>query len=125
MKVDRAQLTAEVSRLKSSGFDYLVKITAVDYVDHLEVLYFVRNIDAAKDEVLEVTIGPSDAWVPTVMGTHPSADWYEREVSEMFGIAVRGRLAPRLLLEKWDGTDPPLRKDFKWDAQYRTRDEGK
>lgn len=122
MKIDRGQLTNQVSRLKAAGFDYLVKITAVDYVDHLEVLYFVRDIAASKDEILEVTVAPSDAWVPTIMDFHLSADWYERELAEMFGIIIRGRATARLFLEKWDGADPPLRKSFEWDAQYRTRD---
>jgi NADH:ubiquinone oxidoreductase subunit C len=108
--------------MATEGYDYLVKITAVDYVDHIDVLYVVRDIAASKDQILEVALAPQDLWVPTIMSIHPSADWYERELSEMFGIRIDGRSAPRLFLEKWDGVDPPLRKSFKWDVPYRTKE---
>ena len=108
--------------MKTQGYDYLVKITAVDYVDNLDVIYILRNIATGKESILEVTLHPTDAWVPTIMDIHASADWYERELSEMFGISIKGRNAPRLLLEKWDGIDPPLRKSFQWDAPYNTNE---
>lgn len=123
LKVDRESLTAKISNMKSDGFDYLVKITAVDYSDHIDAVYTLRNIDSSKDEVLEVTLNPSDLWLPTIINIHSSADWYERELSEMFGVSIKGRTASRLLLEKWDGADPPLRKSFIWDAPYRTGDD--
>lgn len=125
MKAERDSLVETVSKMKSEGFSYLVKITAVDYVDHIDSIYILRNIDSRKDEILEVTLLPSDLLVPTIMGIHESADWYEREMSEMFGIEIRGRKAPRLLLEKWDGVDPPLRKSFTWYAPYKTKDDPK
>ena len=120
MKIERDVLPATVSKMKSDGYDYLVKITAVDYADHVDVIYILRNLKEPKDIVLEVTLQPADLAVPTIMNIHLSADWYEREMSEMFGIKVSGREAKRLLLEKWDGADAPLRKSFKWDAPYRT-----
>lgn len=120
MKIDRDQLQVTVSTMKHDGYDYLVKITAVDYGDRLEAIYILRSIAHKKDQILEVTINPKDAWVNTIMDIHKSADWYEREMCEMFGIEIRGRSAKRLLLEKWDGIDPPLRKSFQWNMPYRT-----
>ncbi len=125
MKVEREQLQAKISTMKHHGYDYLVKITAVDYGDHLDAIYILRNIIEKKDEILEVTISPTDAWVPTIMDIHKAADWYEREMYEMFGITIKGRNAQRLLLEKWDGIDPPLRKSFQWGEQYRTDETAK
>ena len=81
MKIDRNELAGKADELKKGGFTYLVKITAVDYVKYLEVVYFVRNIKEGKDETIEVEVGPADAWVPTVMGVYAAADWYEREMS--------------------------------------------
>ncbi|MCL4364935.1 MAG: NADH-quinone oxidoreductase subunit C [Candidatus Marsarchaeota archaeon] len=123
MKVDRDALVATVSRMKSEGFDYLVKVTAVDYADHIDVLYILRNTDTSKDEILEVMLDPEDLRIHTIINIHKSADWYEREMSEMFGIGILGRNAPRLLLEKWDGVDPPLRKVFAWNAAYKTKED--
>ena len=94
-------------------------------MDHVDSIYILRNFDTSKDEILEVTLDPADLWVPTIIGMHPSADWYERELCEMFGIAIKGRNASRLILEKWDGVDPPSRKSFAWYAPYKTIDDNK
>ncbi len=106
--------------MKTAGYSYLVKITAVDYVDHVTALYFLRDIDKRKDEILEVELMPADLWVPTIMKDYTSADWYEREMSEMFDISIKGRKASRLLLEKWDGLSGPLRKSFAWGEDYKS-----
>jgi NADH:ubiquinone oxidoreductase subunit C len=120
LKTERNELVQVAKSLKTQGYSYLVKITAVDYEKYLDVLYFLRNMPAGKDEVLEVQIDPADAWVPTLMGEFEAADWYERELFEMFGIEVKGRSMERLLLEKWNGTGAPLRKNFTWNAPYET-----
>jgi NADH:ubiquinone oxidoreductase subunit C len=125
LKADRDSLISTLSKMKADGFNYLVKITAVDYSDHIDSIYVLRNLETSKDQVLEVTLTTDDPWLPTITNVHPSADWYERELSEMFGIHIKGRNAPRLLLEKWDGADPPLRKSFTWYAPYRTMDDKK
>ena len=120
MKVERKDLLAKLAEMKKQGYDYLVKITAVDSGKDLQAIYFLRNITANKDDTLEVDLAYNDAWLPTGIDILPSADWYERELKEMFGIEIRDRIAKRLLLEKWDGIDPPFRKSFEWNKEYRT-----
>ena len=100
--------------LKSKGFDYLKKITAVDQGDHLEVLYMLYGTRTKLDEVVMVSVSSVNAEVPTITKLYKVADWYERELSEMFGISIKGRDAKRLLLEEWEGTGAPLRKSFRW-----------
>ena len=118
MKIEREQLVSELEGMKKAGFSYLVKITAVDYVQYIEAVYIVRNMEDNKDEVFEVDFDPGDAWVPSVFGVYRAADWYEREMSEMFGIEIKNRYADRLLLEKWNGKAAPLRKNFAWNEPY-------
>ncbi len=120
MKIDRKDLTQRAKELRAQGYSYLVKITAVDYEKYLEVVYLLRDLEHNKDESVEVEIDPADAWVPTLIDAFPAADWYERELFEMFGIQIKGRHAERLLLEKWNGKAAPLRKNFVWDAPYET-----
>ncbi len=122
MKIDRNELMHIARSMKGAGYDYLVKITAVDYEKSMTAIYFLRDMKSGKDDTLEIELDPRDAWLPTVIDTFPAADWYERELSEMFGIQIRGRIAKRLLLEKWDGTEPPFRKSFKWNSDYKTAD---
>ncbi len=105
--------------MKAKGFDYLKKITAVDYIQYLEVVYVVYNLNNNKEEVIKARLELDELEIDTVIGLWKAADWYERELSEMFGIKINGRDAPRLLLEEWNGVDPPLRKSFEWGKDYR------
>jgi NADH-quinone oxidoreductase subunit C len=100
--------------MKIKGYDYLKKITAVDYIDHLEVVYMLYDISNRKDEIVKVKLETNDPKIDSIVKIHKSADWYEREMFEMFGIKLNGRKTKRLLLEKWNGADPPLRKNFVW-----------
>ncbi len=120
---DRANLADALEQMKAKGFSYLEKITAVDYKDHMEALYFLVDIEKNENELIKVRLENSSLWLPTVMELFKSADWYEREMAEMFGITIRGRKTERLLLEKWDGIDPPLRKSFVWGQEYRNREQ--
>lgn len=105
---------------KQEGYSYLKKITAVDYGDNLEVLYFIYNPASHANETVKVKLASAKPWINTVMGVYLAADWHEREVAEMFGIEIKGRKVKRLLLEKWNGADAPLRKSFAWgDPNYR------
>jgi NADH-quinone oxidoreductase subunit C len=105
--------------MKAKGFDYLKKITAVDYNDYLEVVYIVYDLVNRKEEIVKVRLDAKSPEIDTVIRVFEAADWYEREMSEMFGIKIIGRDAPRLLLEEWNGVDPPLRKGFVWGKDYR------
>lgn len=118
LKVDRVDALTELGRMRKGGFSYLVNVTAVDYIERISIVYLVRNLDSGKDEAIEVDVDPTDAWIHSVTGIYRAADWYERELSEMFGVEVRGRHARRLLLEKWNGKAAPLRKNFAWGGAY-------
>ena len=122
MKIKREELLQKLKELKKSGYAYFVKLTAVDYEKHLELIYIMRDIEKNDDQTLEVEVDPSDAWVHTVVDIYKAADWYERELREMFGVEIKGRHAERLLLEKWNGKAAPLRKNFTWNAPYETGD---
>jgi len=119
LKIEREELIEKLRELSRSGYNYLVKITAVDYIDHLEVIYFIRNMQNKKEEHVRLDLKDGES-LPTVIEIYKSADYYERELSEMFGIAIEGREVKRLLLEKWDGLEAPLRKSFPWGSDYKS-----
>ncbi len=118
MNIKRELLLGTVKKMHEEGYDYLVKITAVDYVKTLEVVYILRNLNLNKDELLEVTITPEDAWINSIIEIYKAAEWYERELQEMFGIKIKDKKLKKLLLEKWDGKGYPLRKNFLWNKPY-------
>jgi len=90
LKIKKEELIEKLRELSSSGYNYLVKITAVDYIDHLEVIYFIRNMQNKKEENVRLDLKNGES-LPTVIEIYKSADYYERELSEMFGIAIEGR----------------------------------
>ncbi len=60
---------------------------------------------------LQVWVGDGQS-VPSVIGVWPTADWFERETWDMFGIAFDGHpnLSRILMDDDWEGH--PLRKDY-------------
>jgi NADH-quinone oxidoreductase subunit C len=104
----------------------LADVTAADYwprEPRFEVVYHLASIGvtAAGDPNsavqpmrlrLKVRVAGDPARVPTLSAIWPAADWAEREVWDMFGIAFDGHPDLRRILmpEDWDGY--PLRKDY-------------
>jgi NADH-quinone oxidoreductase subunit C len=97
------------------GFDLLSDIIAVDLWPHeprFELVYILVSIAHRRRLRLKVRLEGAAAHVASVIGVWPSANWLEREVWDMFGIAFDDHPDPRRLLmpEDWEGF--PLRKDY-------------
>ena len=118
MKIERKDFLDNIKKNYSEGYNYLVKITAVDYIKNVNLIYILRNFDKNEDIVIEVELNPNDLWIYTITDVYNAADWYERELYEMFGVKIKGRRIKKLILEKWDGKGYPLRKNFMWNKEY-------
>ena len=98
-------------------YDYLVDVTAVEYRDRerpLEVVYFLRSLERRVDLRVKVELdAAAELAVDSVWGLWHGADWLEREVYDMFGVAFRGHPDLRRIL-MWEtyAEGHPLRKDF-------------
>jgi NADH-quinone oxidoreductase subunit C len=113
------RLLAVMTWLKESrGFDMLVDLTAVDYleypdaVDRFHVIYLLLNLASKERIVVKVPLNPPDPELPTVYGLWRGADWMEREVYDMFGIRFSGHPDLRRILMPDEFTAFPLRKDY-------------
>jgi NADH-quinone oxidoreductase subunit C len=97
------------------AFTFLAELTAVDFwpaEPRFELVYILVSIANRARLRMKVRLNADDARVATVTGVWPAANWLEREVWDLFGIAFDGHPDPRRLLmpEDWDGF--PLRKDY-------------
>ena len=95
-------------------FTFLAELTAVDYwprEPRFEIVYVLVSLEHKLRVRMKVRLPGSDPHLATVCGIWPAANWLEREVWDLFGIAFDGHPDPRRLLmpEDWEGS--PLRKD--------------
>jgi NADH-quinone oxidoreductase subunit C len=103
---------------KNLQYTFLSSVTAVDWFERVpryDVVYHLLSIPHRCELRLKVRVGergeehPS---VPTVVGVWPAANWYEREVYDLFGITFAGHPDLRRILMPMDWTTHPLRKDY-------------
>lgn len=112
-----ANIAEFVEFLKSDSnckFSSLVDITAVDYPDRakrFDVVYHFLSMYRNQRIRLRVSIREDDM-VPSIVSVHPSANWFEREVFDMFGILFSGHPDLRRILTDYGFRGHPLRKDF-------------
>lgn len=127
--VDREHVVAVCETLRDHSalqFAFLVEITATDghpAEPRYEVVYhlacigdaFAQPGGAAPLRRLRIKVRvPDEAspWAPTLTGLWPAANWLEREVYDLFGIAFTGHPDLRRILTPDDWTGHPLRKDY-------------
>jgi NADH-quinone oxidoreductase subunit C len=95
-------------------FSTLVDITAADYPTRpvrYEVIYHFLSMYRNQRIRLKVAVGEADM-VPSLVGPYPAANWFEREVFDMFGILFSGHPDLRRILTDYGFRGHPLRKDF-------------
>jgi NADH-quinone oxidoreductase subunit C len=102
-------------RREQLAFTFLAELTAADFwprEPRFEVIYLLVSIAHRQRLRVKVRLHGNDAHIATVSDLWPAANWLEREVWDLFGIAFDGHPDPRRLLmpEDWDGY--PLRKDY-------------
>ena len=133
MELDRGQLIVEVDAkdLVAVGttlrddpalaFTELVDLVGVDYEGYANtwdgprycVVYNLLSI-ANNWRVRLRVFCPDDAFpaVDTIIGVWPSANWYEREAFDLYGIVFQGHPDLRRILTDYGFVGHPFRKDF-------------
>ena len=121
--VHRAALAAALATCRDAGslrFDMLMDLTAVDYSKfpgredgpRFEVVYHLYSLAHNHRLRVKVQVDEDDAVVPSAEPLWPIANWFEREVWDMFGIRFDGHPDLRRLLMYEEFVGHPLRKDY-------------
>ncbi len=115
--VNLAQIVLLMEFLKQDSkcqFTTLIDITAIDYpgrADRFDVVYHLLSMPLNFRLRLKATIEDGEA-VPSISSVFPCANWFEREVFDMYGIVFSGHPDLRRLLTDYGFSGHPLRKDF-------------
>ena len=117
--VAREDVDRVLASLKNDvGFDMLVDVTAVDYLEYPDaadrygVIYALLNVDSGARVFVKVWVNDPEPTLPSVVSLWRSANWLEREVYDMFGIAFEGHPDLRRILMPEEFSAFPLRKDY-------------
>jgi NADH-quinone oxidoreductase subunit C len=102
------------------AFDVLMDLTAVDYSRYpgredgprFEVVYHLYSISHNHRVRVKVRVDEDDAVVPSAVELWAIANWFEREVWDMFGVRFAGHPDLRRLLMYEEFVGHPLRKDY-------------
>lgn len=120
---DLVDVLREVRDHPRTKFEQLLDVTAIDWLDkrtpRYEVVYFLYSI-SNKDRIrIKTGVSESAMHVPSVVSLWESANWYERETYDMYGITFDGHPDLRRFYMPEDYVDPvsgealyPLRKDY-------------
>lgn len=104
---------------KECAFELLMDVTAVDYPERqyekdkgrFEVVYTLLSL--RHNHRIRVKIyANEDTIVPSVISIYNSANWFEREVWDMYGIMFKGHPDLRRILTDYGFEGHPQRKDF-------------
>ncbi len=95
-------------------FKQLVDVTAVDYPDREARFTVVYNLlSLRQNQRIRVKIPVTEGeTLASVVGVFSSANWFEREVWDMYGVAFSGHPDLRRILTDYGFEGHPLRKDF-------------
>jgi NADH-quinone oxidoreductase subunit C len=126
-KFDRDEMTIYIAREAireacavlrddlSCPFNYLSDVTAVDWYPsepRFEVVYHLFSIPTRERVRLKVKLNSDMAALDSVTSVWPGANYFEREVFDLFGVRFNGHPYLRRIQmpENWEGH--PLRKDY-------------
>ena len=96
-------------------YEQLSALTASDdwpQEPRFNVLYQLHSLSRETRVRLKARVAGDDGVLPSIEAVYPNANWYERELFDLFGLAFEGSHDLRRILMPADWQGHPLRKDY-------------
>jgi NADH-quinone oxidoreductase subunit C len=123
-KFDRAELTITVARenivaatqaVQQAGYNLLEDVTAIDWYPsepRFQIVYHILSMSLKQRLRLVVQLDGEDAALDSITPVWPAANFYEREIFDLFGVHFGGHPNLRRIMMPEDWKGHPLRKDY-------------
>ena len=123
-KLDRGELTltitsgairAAAQTVQTAGYNFFEDLTAVDWFPaspRFQLSYHILSHRYKERIRLRVMVDETDPSVESITPVWPAANYYEREVFDLFGIRFEGHPNLRRIMMPDDWKGHPLRKDY-------------
>lgn len=116
VEIDPSNIIEALRRAKHDlGFERLTSVTAVDRYPaepRFEVVYHLQSISKNEWLRLKARVPGANAKIESAFAVYRSADWYERETFDLFGIEFLHHPDLRRIMMPEDWPGHPLRKDY-------------
>ncbi len=91
--------------------NYLSSISGVDRTDHIEIVYFISSFEYKHKLTVKTKVDRNGGKIDSIQHLIPAANWFEREIWELFGVDFVGHpdLRRFLLPDDWNQGNPMLR----------------
>ena len=115
--LDKKNISETINKLKDDKdliFNQLIDITAVDYPSNslrFEVIYILLSMVLNQRIIIKVFLEENEE-IESITSIYNSANWYERECYDLFGINFINHPDLRRIMTDYNFEGYPLRKDF-------------
>ena len=117
IEFEKSNISKIFNQLKDNSdlnFNQLLDITAVDHPSRefrFDVIYILQTLKNNKKLILKISLKENET-IDSITSIHKSADWYERECYDLFGIEFTNHPDLRRIMTDYNFEGHPLRKDF-------------
>lgn len=114
LEIRKEKLKEFLSFFKERGFEVLMDLTGVDYlvpIRRTKIVYWLHN-PTNLDRVRICLYAAREEPIPSITEIWAGANWYERELYDLFGIHFEGHPDMKRILMPDDWKGHPLRKDY-------------